>query len=41
MKQLADATNENGVVITSSPGSIPAARTQRWRPAVPLETAAP
>ena len=37
---LAEATNEYGVVITSSPGSTPARRMQRWRPAVPDETAA-
>ena len=41
MKQLADATNENGEVITSSASPMPAARTHRWSPAVPLETAAP
>src|ERR687895_2999583 len=36
--QLAEATNENGEVTTSSPGWMPAARTARCRPAVPLET---
>src|SRR5215208_6918436 len=40
MKQFAEATNEYGDVITSSPGPIPAIRAARWRPAVPLETAA-
>ena len=34
------ATNENGVVMTSSPGPTPARRTARCRPAVPLETPA-
>ena len=38
-KQFAEATNENGDVITSSPGPTPAIRQSRWRPAVPLETA--
>ena len=38
--QFADATNEYGDVITSSPGPTPARRMQRWRPAVPDETAA-
>ena len=33
------ATNENGVVITSSPRARSSARTQRWRPAVPFATA--
>src|ERR671914_936320 len=36
--QLAEATNENGEVTTSSPGWMPAARTARCRPPVPLET---
>src|SRR3989344_1505295 len=36
--QLADATKENGVVITSSPRPMPAATMARCRPAVPLET---
>ena len=36
---FAEATNENGVVITSSPAFTPAARSARCRPAVPLETA--
>src|SRR5581483_11530960 len=39
-KQFADAANEYGDVITSSPGSMPAATQSRWRPAVPDETAA-
>src|SRR5918996_1284570 len=38
--QLEEATKEKGVVTTSSPGPMPARRTQRWSPAVPLETAA-
>ena len=38
--QLAEATNEYGDVITSSPGPTPASRMQRCRPAVPDETAA-
>src|SRR5581483_988260 len=38
--QFAEATNEYGDVITSSPGPTPARRMQRWRPAVPDETAA-
>ena len=38
--QFADATNEYGDVITSSPGPTPASRMQRWSPAVPDETAA-
>src|SRR5262249_52931346 len=38
--QFADATNEYGEVITSSPGPIPAVTVSRCRPAVPLETAA-
>ena len=37
---MAEATNENGVVTTSSPGPTPARRMQRCRPAVPLDTAA-
>ena len=37
--QFADATKLVGVVITSSPLSMPAIRTARCRPAVPLETA--
>ena len=36
---LAEATNENGLVITSSPRFTPTARSARCRPAVPLETA--
>ena len=40
MKQFAEATNEYGDVITSSSGPMPAIRHARWRPAVPLETAA-
>src|SRR3954453_7832604 len=40
MAQLADATNENGDVITSSPGPTPASTIARWSPAVPLDTAA-
>jgi len=40
MKQFALAANEYGVVITSSPGAIPAAMQSRWSPAVPDETAA-
>ncbi len=36
---LAEATNENGLVTTSSPSSTPAARNARCSPAVPLETA--
>src|SRR5438128_6205213 len=40
MKQLAEATNEKGEVIASSPGPRPARRAARWSPAVPLETAA-
>src|SRR5439155_19422062 len=40
MAQFADATNEYGDVITSSPGSTPASRMQRCSPAVPDETAA-
>jgi hypothetical protein len=39
-KQLADATNENGDVIASSPGPSPAMRHSRCRPAVPDDTAA-
>ena len=39
-KQLAEAANENGEVITSSPGPMPAMRQSRWSPAVPLDTAA-
>ncbi len=38
--ELAEATKEIGVVITSSPGPISAIRTARCRPAVPLDTAA-
>ena len=38
-KQFADATNENGEVIASSPGPRPAARARRCSPAVPLESA--
>ena len=37
---LADATNENGVVITRSPSPTPAAIRHRCRPVVPLDTAA-
>src|SRR5215208_6013539 len=40
MKQFAVATNEIGDVTTSSPGPRPAMWQSRWRPAVPLETAA-
>src|SRR5215212_537666 len=40
MKQLAEATNETGEVIASSPGPSPAIWQSRWRPAVPLESAA-
>src|SRR5512140_497401 len=36
--QLVEATNEKGVVRTSSPARIPAARRAQWRPAVPEET---
>src|SRR3954452_5642432 len=36
---LAEATNENGDVITSSPSETPTARRARCRPAVPDETA--
>src|SRR6202050_2057809 len=36
---LADATNEKGLVITSSPSPTPAERSARCRPAVPLLTA--
>ncbi len=36
--QLADATNENGVVMTSSPALIPAAIMTACSPAVPEET---
>ncbi len=38
--QFAEATNEYGDVITSSPGPTPAIRMQRCSPAVPDETAA-
>ena len=37
--QLAEAMNENGVVMTSSPGSMPSALMSRCNPAVPLEHA--
>src|SRR5688500_13469859 len=37
--QLAEATKEKGVVMTSSPGAMLAASMARWRPAVPEETA--
>src|SRR5688572_3939106 len=37
-KQFADATNEKGEVIASSPGPSPAARASRCSPAVPLES---
>src|SRR5918994_5557366 len=40
MKQLADATNEYGDVITSSPSATPPITARRWRPLVPDETAA-
>src|SRR5436190_447164 len=40
MKQFADATNETGDVIASSPGPSPAMWQSRCRPAVPLESAA-
>ena len=36
---LAEATNENGLVMTSSPSPTPTARSARCSPAVPLETA--
>ena len=36
--QLAEATKEKGVVMTSSPGAMPAAIMAAWRPAVPEET---
>ena len=36
--QLADATNENGVVMTSCPGPTPAAIIAQCSPAVPDET---
>ena len=38
-KTLVEATKENGVVITRSPASIPAALTHRCSPAVPEFTA--
>ena len=38
-RQLAEATKLNGLVITSSPGPQPSARTPRCRAAVPEETA--
>ena len=37
--ELADATNENGDVITSSPSETPTARSARCNAAVPDETA--
>jgi hypothetical protein len=37
--QLADATKLKGVVITSSPASIPAAMTHKCKAVVPLDTA--
>src|SRR5674476_1620591 len=40
MKQFADAANENGDVITSSPAPMPAEMQSRCSPAVPDETAA-
>src|SRR5438874_4738458 len=40
MKQFALEANEIGDVIASSPGPSPAMCASRWRPAVPLETAA-
>ena len=40
MKQLAEATNEYGDVITSSPSPRPAIAQSRCSPAVPDETAA-
>ena len=40
MKQFADAANEYGDVITSSPASMPAEMQSRCRPDVPDETAA-
>ena len=40
MKQLAEATNEYGDVITSSPSSSPAIAQSRCSPAVPDDTAA-
>src|SRR5579862_1434706 len=39
-KQFADAANEYGDVITSSPGPMPAEMQSRWSPAVPDDTAA-
>src|SRR5450432_4022036 len=39
--QLVEATNENGVVITSSPGPIPAAIIAQCNPVVPDETPMP
>ena len=36
---MADATNENGLVTTSSPSLTPTARSARCSPAVPLDTA--
>ena len=38
-KQFADAANEIGDVIASSPGPSPALRASRWSPAVPLDRA--
>src|SRR3990170_2054555 len=40
MKQLAEATNEYGDVITSSPSPRPALAHSGWGPAVPDDTAA-
>src|SRR5665647_2051953 len=40
MKQFADAANEYGDVITSSPAPMPAVTQSRCRPAAPEETAA-
>ena len=40
MAQFAEATNEYGDVITSSPAAMPARRQSRCSPAVPLDTAA-
>ena len=37
--QFADAANVSGVVITSSPGPIPAAKQAAWRADVPFEMA--
>jgi hypothetical protein len=39
MRQFAEEIKLKGVVITSSPSFIPAARTEIWSPDVPLFTA--